>query len=481
MLLKNTNTIFAHSSGRGKSGVAIFRISGPESGKLAEEITGKRLDDFKPRYLHYCKIYDPFSGKLIDEGMVVYFKNGSSFTGEDALEIHLHGSLAVIQLMHKTLFKLDYLRQAEAGEFTKRAFLNGKFDLTSAEGIADLIDAETEMQHQQAIRQLGGGLHKLYESWRQDLITIMAMIEAYIDFPDEEIPEEAIDRANRLINSLRDKITDHLKDNRNGERLRGGLKLAIMGRPNVGKSSLLNYLMQRDIAIVSEIAGTTRDVIEGHLDIGGYPIILQDTAGIRISDDKIEQLGINKAKEIQEEADIKIIVLDIEKDKYIPEEFIPLIDLNTLIIINKADLVGSADLSKAFDKGLMIDHLYDKARAKGEARGEDEAGGKKDILMDNMIFTSTKNKQGLDRLLVKITSIAENIASPSENPQITRQRHRMQLEKASKALEQFSLSGDLVMAAEDLRMTIRYLSNITGDITVEEILGEIFSSFCIGK
>ena len=466
---KTIDTIFAHSSGKGKSGVSIFRVSGPESGRLAEELTGKKLSDFKARYLYYSKIHDPSSRMLIDEAMVVYFEHGSSFTGEEVLEIHLHGSLAVIKLMHKTLFKLDYLRQAEAGEFTKRAFLNGKLDLTSAEGVADLIDAETEMQHQQAIRQLGGGLHKLYESWRQDLITIMAMIEAYIDFPDEEIPDEAIERANNLIISLRSKIIEHLSDNRNGERLRDGLKLAIIGKPNVGKSSLVNYLMQRDIAIVSDIAGTTRDVIEGHLDIAGYPVIIQDTAGIRVSDDTIEQLGINKAKEIQKEADIKIIVLDISEDEQVPEEFIYLLSPSTIILMNKTDLMGTADLSSNFDKEQIFNLLP-------KLSSED-----KDALISNIIFTSTKNKQGLDRLLTKIGVIAETIASPSENPQITRQRHRLQLEKASNALSQFSLSGDLVMAAEDLRMTIRYLSNITGDITVEEILGEIFSSFCIGK
>ncbi len=466
---KKVDTIFAHSSGKGKSGVAIFRVSGPDSGRLAEDLTGKKLSKFKPRYLYYSKIYDPSSETLIDEAMLVYFEHGSSFTGEDVLEIHLHGSLAVIKLMHKILFKLDYLRQAEAGEFTKRAFLNGKIDLTSAEGIADLIDAETEMQHQQAIRQLGGGLHDLYESWRRDLITIMAMIEAYIDFPDEEIPDESIDRANNLIASLQKKIMDHLRDNRNGERLRNGLKLAIIGKPNVGKSSLLNYLMQRDVAIVSEIAGTTRDVIEGHLDIGGYPIILQDTAGIRVSNDTIEQLGIDKAKEIQKEADIKIIVLDISKGQQMPEEFISLICPNTIILVNKTDLMNVADLSSIFDKDQIFRH-FQKLNVE-----------EPENLIGNIIFTSTKNKQGLDRLLSKIGIIAENIASPSENPQITRQRHRLQLEKASAALNQFSLSNDLVMAAEDLRMTIRYLSNITGDITVEEILGEIFSSFCIGK
>jgi tRNA modification GTPase len=439
------NTIFALCSARGKSGVAVFRVSGPESTRVLSEFTNLDSQEITPRKLYFTKIYDPITKNLIDEGMAVFFKGAASFTGEDSLEFHTHGSIAVVKLLSGALAKLDYIRIAEPGEFARRAFLNGKFDLTAAEGLADLIDAETEMQHTQAIRQLGGGLEKLYEEWRYDLLKVMSLLEAYIDFPDEDIPQEVLDDTNKLVQKLAKKIETHLSDNRRGERLRSGLKLAIIGKPNVGKSSLLNFLMQRDVAIVSDIAGTTRDIIEGHLDIGGYPIILQDTAGIRHdTDDVIEQAGIARAKQAEAEADIKIFLFDASnwhEEQLDHTQF----DADSIIVINKIDLINPSDLPP------------------------------------NCLAVSIKQNLGLDKLLTNIEALAEKIASPSESPQITRERHRSQLQNALLALGQFSLDHDLVLAAEDLRMTIRYLSNITGKITVDEILGEIFANFCIGK
>lgn len=451
------NTIFAHCSGKGKAGVAVFRISGPESLSVLSSLTKKSAEEFTPRQLIYSKIYSPVNDAIIDEGMVVYFSGNASFTGEDCAEIHIHGSIAVTKLLYAALSRNRAIRLAEPGEFARRAFMNGKFDLTAAEGLADLIEAETEMQHSQAIRQLGGGLHDIYEKWRIELIEIMANLEAYIDFPDEEIPDDVTSKAHELADRLSNNIREHLADNRKGERLRNGLKLALIGEPNVGKSSLLNILMQRDVAIVSDIAGTTRDVVEGHLDIGGYPIILQDTAGIRDqSSDKIEMLGIDKAKEVHKQADIKLILIDASKlttdiDSAI-EQFSDYLDEGSIVIINKIDLLENSDINL----GKISEQT-------------------------TICQISAKAGQGIDQLLKMIGDKAELLASPGEYPQLTRTRHRAQLEEALVALQQFKEVDDLVFAVEDLRMTIRYLSNITGDITVDEILGEIFSKFCIGK
>jgi tRNA modification GTPase len=444
------NTIFAQCTAPGKAGVAVFRLSGPESLMVLEQLISQPVEELKPRELYFRKVYNPKTSELVDETMVVYFKDQSSFTGEDSVEIHTHGSLAVIKQMNQILSSIKDVRLAEAGEFAKRSFLNGKMDLTAAEGLADLIDAETDLQHRQAIRQLGGGLEKIYNSWRQELLSLISLLEAYIDFPDEDIPEETLQQVADKIKALIDEINNHLNDNNRGERLRDGLKLAIIGKPNVGKSSLLNFLMKRDVAIVSDIAGTTRDVLEGHIDIGGYPIILQDTAGIHNKTaDVIEKEGIKKAKNVFQNSDIKIIIYDATKMNDKDDYFKDLIDQNTIIILNKTDLPNSESVKNS--------HAL------------------------KPIFTSIKNQEGLDELLDNIISIAENIAKPSDSPQITRARHRAELTKAAEHLSNFTLNDDLVLITEDIRMTIRSLSNITGKITVDEILGEIFSNFCIGK
>ncbi|AFC70269.1 tRNA uridine(34) 5-carboxymethylaminomethyl synthesis GTPase MnmE [Rickettsia amblyommatis] len=443
-------TIFAQSSAFGKAGVAVFRISGPKSLEVLQLLTGRK--DFKSRLMYYQQITVPETKELIDNVMVVYFKSPGSFTGEDVVEIHTHGSKAISIMLTNALLNIAGIRLAEAGEFTKRAFLNNKFDLTAAEGIADLINAETIMQHKQAIRQVSGKLEELYNNWRSQLLKIISLLEAYIDFPDEDIPDTVLNEVTNTHTILVNTISEYLNDNRKGELLRSGLKLAIIGPPNVGKSSLLNFLMQRDIAIVSNIAGTTRDIIEGHLDIGGYPIILQDTAGIREeSSDIIEQEGIKRAINSAKTADIKIIMFDAEKlDSSINEDIINLIDENTIIIINKIDLI---EASKIFS----IENKYKCLRV------------------------SVKNNIALSSILKNIENIAENMAGFTETPYITNQRHRNYLQQALSHLTAFSLDNDLVLATEDIRMTARCIGAITGVINVEEILGEIFKNFCIGK
>lgn len=444
------NTIFAQCSAHGKAGVAVFRLSGPKTVMALEQLLDTGIDQLEPRKLYFRNIYDPQSKQQIDESMVVFFRGNASFTGEDSAEIHTHGSLAVIKLLNEALTRLPDLRLAEPGEFARRAFLNGKMDLTAAEGLADLIDSETEFQHKQAIKQLGGGLEKIYDKWRTQLLDLISLLEAYIDFPDEDIPEETLQQVDDLIQKLIQEIKEHLNDNNRGERLRNGLKLTISGKPNVGKSSLLNYLMHRDAAIVSSIAGTTRDIIETHIDIAGYPIILQDTAGIHEkTTDIIEQEGIRRTKKALQNSDIKIVIYDASSSLTNPDYFSDIIDDNTIILLNKIDLC--------------------KTKTPSQIHGK------------TPIKVSIKNQIGLKNILNQIVLISDKIAKPSEASQITRARHRIQLEKALEYLSNFSLDNDLVLVTEDIRMTIRAISNITGKITVDEILGEIFSNFCIGK
>lgn len=450
-------TIFAQSSKPGKAGVAVFRISGYNSLVALKHLIKNDNATFIPRVMYCKKLINPKNQELIDEAVVAYFQAPASFTGEDVVEIYTHGSIAIAAMLTETLLTIEGLRMAEPGEFTRRAFLNGKFDLTAAEGIADLIEAETVWQHRQAVKQVGGELETLYNGWRQTLLTIIGLLEAYIDFPDEDIPQEILNRVMTLSGELKYAIIKHLDDNRRGELLRTGIKLTILGAPNVGKSSLLNFLMQRDVAIVSNIEGTTRDIIEGHLDIGGYPIILQDTAGIRDSNDLIELEGIKRAIESARMADIKIVMLDAVKLSNSPS-LDNLIDDNTIILINKIDLL---------DDKCQIDMCINK-------------------LKKNYLKISLKDNIGMDSLLKEIENIAHNIAGLTETPHITRQRQRAFIEKALEYLkkfnnENFNGENDLVLATEDVRMAIRSLSNVTGKISVEEVLGEIFSNFCIGK
>jgi tRNA modification GTPase len=443
------NTIFARASGVGKSGVAVFRISGPASLMVAQKFL--KSTDLIHRYASFAKIYHPISRDFIDDAILLYFQAPNSFTGEDVVEFHLHGSIAVGNIFTEAILSCSEVRMAEAGEFAKRAFLNGKMDLTSAEGLADLIDAETILQHKQASRQMNGELNKLYSSWRERLLKILALLEAYIDFPDEDIPTSIINEIAENTTYLKKHLSEHLNDNMRGERLRNGIYLSIFGAPNAGKSSLVNFLARRDVAIVSEIAGTTRDIVEVHLDIGGFPIILADTAGIRFSDDQIEKQGIDKAKKNTQNADIKILVIDITDKTPLDQEIFRMIDENTIILLNKID--------------LAVDRDYD-------IKLPPNAG---------LINISIKSEIGLDNLLTAIENIASKIAMPSETPAITRLRYRSNITKSLESLQSFEDSDDIILKAEDIRLAARYLSILTGKIDVEAIIGEIFANFCIGK
>lgn len=444
------NTIFALSTPPGKSGVAIIRLSGEKVSQILNMLGCVILP--KARFAKNIKLLHPLTSELLDEALLLWFPAPKSFTGEDVAELHLHGSRAVIDAVTSALIDTKQCRVAEPGEFAKRSFLNGKMDLTQAEGIADLIDAETKMQHKQAIRQMQGKLKYIYNDWRQQLINILAYIEAFIDFPDDDLPEDLVKDINDKVDNLLRNVTTSLNDNKIGEKVREGLHITIIGQPNSGKSSLINALARREVAIVSNIAGTTRDIIEVHLDIDGYSVIISDTAGLRDSNDIIENLGINKAREKAKHADLKILMFDAEKLPHLDKYTLDLIDGNAILVLNKLDVLQN-DIADQYDviAGKMV------------------------------IKMSIVNNQGIKELLDKIKDFCYQNFSAESNIIITRARHRQNLEIALSHLKDFNLDKDMELAAEDLRLAANYLGQITGKIDIEEILDEIFANFCIGK
>ncbi len=444
-MLDDQKTIFALATPAGKSGVAIIRISGPDALNCLQHITV--TDTLQPRKAYLRNLINLTTNQIIDKAVILTFPAPHSFTGEDIVELHIHGSRAVINILIKLLSNITNFRLANPGEFAKRAFLNGKMDLTSAEGLADLIDAETLVQQQQAMRQMQGELAKLYDHWKHSLIHVLALIEAYLDFPEDDIPEAVIEQVNNEVLSLKQAIANHLNDQHKGEILRRGIYVAILGAPNVGKSSLLNHLAKRDVAIVSNIAGTTRDVIEVNLDLAGYPVTIADTAGIRESQDIIEQEGISRALKKAADADIKIIILSADDSDSFSEEISSIIDKNTIIVLNKIDK----------DRTIKLPNL------------------------NNIVEISVNKNIGLDLLLQRLSLLIEKEFSPSVDPLITRERHRQYLNNCYEALCCFSLDNHLELACEDLRLAARALGQIVGIIDVETILDEIFINFCIGK
>jgi len=440
-------TIYALSSGPGISGVAVIRISGKETSEILKLLTKKNLP--KPREATIKKIIDPNSSELIDEGIILWFPGPESYTGEDMAELHTHGSKAVIDAIHKALEDTKKCRIAEPGEFTKIAFQNGKINLLKAESISDLISSETEIQRKQAINIMTGKSSKIYDDLRVRLIRALSNIEAKIDFPEEEIPKKIINEIKKNVDYVIEKIQKILNDQKVGERIREGFKIAIVGPTNAGKSSLLNHLSNRDVAIVSEIAGTTRDVIEVHLNINGYPVVLSDTAGIRKSKNEIEKKGIKLALKKAEEADLNLIVIEpknLEFTGFLKD----LIKPNSILVINKCDL-KEVILTEQMKK---IDH----------------------------VIISVKNNTNLENLILKIKSKLKGKFIQTEEIIITRERHRQNLEQCLQNLVNFkNQKDDFDKAAEDLRLATRHLGMIVGKVDVEEILGSIFNDFCIGK
>jgi tRNA modification GTPase len=442
-------TIYALSSGPGISGIAIIRLSGKETAKAVKLLTGKELP--KPRVATLRKINKINTSELIDEGLILWFPGPESYTGEDMAEIQVHGSKAVVDALHSSISQIKNCRLAEPGEFTKLAFQNGKINLLKAESIADLISSETEIQRQQAIKIMNGKSADQFNFLREKLLKILSHVEAKIDFPDEDLPNNILDEIKNYSNDVIQKIEKILNDQKVGERIREGFKIAILGPTNAGKSSLINHLSNRDVAIVSEIAGTTRDVIETHLSIDGYPVIISDTAGIRDSKDEIEKKGIKLSLNRAEEADLKLVVVDAKSIDF-TDVLKGLLDENAILVINKSDL-----LEKEIDSEI------------------------KNI---NHVSISIKDNKNIDKLISKIKNNLKNKFITSDDILITRERHRQHLEQCLDHLNNFNQKKeieDFDKAAEDLRLATRHLGMIVGKVDVEEILGSIFNDFCIGK
>ena len=441
-------TIFALSSGPGISGVAVIRISGTQTKEVINTITNGF--NLKPRIATLKKIVEIKSKELIDECILIWFPGPNSYTGEDMAEIHAHGSRAVIQSILNNISKIQGCRVAEPGEFTKIAFQNEKINLIKAESIGDLIASETEIQRKQALMIMNGKSSDKFNSWRKTLLKILSKLEAKIDFPDEDLPSDILKNIKIDSERVKFEIKKTLKDSRVGERIREGFKIAILGPTNVGKSSLLNFFSKRDVAIVSEIAGTTRDVIEVHLNIDGFPVVMSDTAGIRNSRDEIEEKGIKLALKKAEDSDLNILVFEPKSVDF--KGFLKHMDLTkSIFVINKSDL--------GINKIKSLDEYQP-------------------------LLISIKNEINIDKLIDQIKKKLKNQFISIEDILITRERHRQHLEHCVTQLDEFNKKeneNDFDKATEDLRLATRHLGMLVGKVDVEEILGNIFNDFCIGK
>ena len=442
-------TIYALSTGPGVAGIAIIRISGPDTHKIIKSLTGKDIPT--PRMASLRKINYINTSELIDEGIILWFPGPESYTGEDMAEIHIHGGKAVILALQDEISKIKNCRLAEPGEFTKLAFQNGKINLLKAESIADLISAETEIQRLQAIKIMKGKSSAKFNELREKLLKLLSFVEAKIDFPDEDLPEENLKKIKQDSSDVLNEINKILNDQKVGEIIREGFKIAIVGPTNAGKSSLLNNLSNREVAIVSQIAGTTRDVIETHLNIDGYPVIISDTAGIRDTKDEIEKKGVKLSLKKAENADLKLVVVE-PKNADLSGFLNDLLKKDAILVINKSDL------------------LKEKLDPK--------------ILELNHVLISLKDNSNMDALISKIKINLKNKFIIEEDILITRERHRQHLVQCGDHLKNFldkNDNKDFDKGAEDLRLATRHLGMIVGKVDVEEILGSIFNDFCIGK
>jgi len=440
--------IYALSSGRGPSGIAIVRISGKDILKVCKNLT--KLKEISSNEVNYCKFYDPKSDKIIDpEALLLWFPGPNSYTGDDLAEFQVHGSNAVINALLKALSEQDNCRLAEPGEFTKIAFQNDKIDLLKAESIGDLIHAETELQRDQAVKLVQGNASNYYNDLREKLIKSLSYIEAKIDFAEDDLPEKVLKEVQNSIKEIHKDIHKIIEDNKIGEKIRDGFRVSITGEVNAGKSSLLNLIAKRDVAIVSDEAGTTRDVIETYLNIDGYPVILADTAGIRDAKNEVEKKGISLALGKSKEADLNIVVID-NSSRNINNEIKKMINKDTIVLLNKSD-------------------VHDKQNHKFDV---------------DTVLASVKENKNINILIRKIKEKLSKKFTLNNSALITRERHRIKLNECLKEIDNFlkkDQNKDLELAAEDLRMATRHLGNIVGKVDVEEILGSIFKDFCIGK
>jgi len=439
--------IYALSSGKAPSGIAIIRLSGKDTEEISKLITKKKTLNAKE--INFCKFYNPTNASLIDEGLLLWFPGPNSFTGEDLAEFHIHGGNAVIKYFLKVLSNQKNSRLAEAGEFTKLAFQNNKIDLIEAESIGDLIESETELQRQQAIRLVQGSASNYYNNLREKIIKSLAYIEAKIDFAEDDLPVKVLQEVHLSIKDIHQNITKIIEDNKIGEKIRDGFRISIIGEVNAGKSSLLNLLSKREVAIVSEEEGTTRDVIETYLNIDGYPVILADTAGIREAKNEVEKKGIALALGKLKEADLNIIMIDNSSNKINPK-ILDLINKDSIVLLNKSDISDN------------LNHNLDV----------------------ETILVSVKDNKNIDQLIKKLKEKLSKKFIFNNNILVTRERHRVKLNECLKEINKFlqkDQNKDIELAAEDLRMAARHLGSIVGKVDIEEILGSIFKDFCIGK
>lgn len=439
-------TIFALASGAGRAGVAIIRISGPRAAEAVERLAGRRLE---PRRAQLCRLRHPGTGEPLDRGLCLLFPAPASFTGETVAELQVHGGRAIVAAIADALLTIPGLRPAEPGEFTRRAFRAGKLDLAQVEGLADLVAAETEAQRRQALRQHDGGLGRLVSSWRDLLLRSLAHVEAVLDFPDEDLPPAIEAETASRLKTVADGVAAQLADGHRGERLRDGLSVVILGAPNAGKSSLMNALAGRDVAIVSAVAGTTRDVIEVQLDLRGYPVVLADTAGLRESIDSVEAEGVRRALARAEAADLRILVADATKEALEVPETIRLVNDASVVVLSKVDLPHARRSWPGISAPVLA--------------------------------VSTCTGEGLDALLDRLATMAEARLAGSTATVLTRARHRAALSDCLEALRRAQAQPDLALRAEDLRLGLRALGRVVGQVDVEDVLDIVFREFCIGK
>ncbi|MEP4378093.1 MAG: tRNA uridine-5-carboxymethylaminomethyl(34) synthesis GTPase MnmE [Alphaproteobacteria bacterium] len=444
----SADTIYALSSGAGLAGVSVVRISGRNADALLTVLGVSPLPE--PRYAALHKLRAEGRNGAIDQALILRFPAPGSFTGEDVVELHVHGGRAVLAAVFDGISATGLARHAEAGEFTRRAFENGKLDLTAAEGLADLVAAQTDAQRRLALRQYDGALADLYEGWRARLIDLMGHAEAEIDFSDEELPEGLKAATGSSVAALNEEITQHIVGSDQGERIRTGFPIVILGAPNVGKSSIINHLAQRDVAIVADTAGTTRDVVEVHLNLGGFAVTVSDTAGIREASDAVEAEGVRRAEQRAEDAALRLVVLDAT-DSTLPDRVRTLITGDCLVVVNKADLLNDPYTGPGLPKGY------------------------------EPVLVSAQTGEGLDGFLTQLTDYVRERLELSEAPLPTRQRHRDALAEVHDALTRVANAAYPELAAEDVRTALRALGRITGRVDIDEVLDTVFRDFCIGK
>lgn len=450
-MVLSSPTLVAQASGLDRAGIAVIRLSGSKVDDVLQTICRPAtLPD--PRSAVLRELVDYRDGTLIDRAIVLRFVAPHSFTGEDVLEFHVHGGRAVTQALLEVLCSIEGVEPAPAGAFSRRAFENDKLDLTEAEAIADLVDAQTTAQRKQALRQMDGELGRLYTRWAHELTHVLALSEAEIDFVEEEgIPQEISMGREETVTRLTQEIKDHINDNHRGEKLREGFMVALLGAPNTGKSSLLNALAQRDAAIVADTPGTTRDVIDVQLDLGGYPVTLADTAGLRGAADDIESEGVRRALARAEQADFKILLFDGSQGVLMDSETRALCDSSSLIVVNKKDKMENQQI-------FAQEPFFTEA-----------------------LFISAKTGAGVTEMTARLVQEIEKQFVFAEAPALTRARHRQALQECAKHLDRASKATQTELCAEDLRLAVRALGRITGRVDVEDLLDLIFSSFCIGK